>query len=106
MMNSSRIIILKSEEKRVNGKPVRTEEEFYSCWAEILDLIGNELYNALTLKIENAVIFKVRWCKQLDELRKYKNFKIEFEGNKYELYTVDFAKYYKKYILLKARMVN
>ena len=105
-MNSSRIIIKKTQEIRINGKPVKLEEEFYKCWTEIQDLIGNELYNALSIKLENTIIFKVRWCKKIEELRKYKDFKVYFEGNKYEIYQVDYAKYYRKYILIKAKMVD
>ncbi|MBY7023573.1 phage head-tail adapter protein, partial [Clostridium botulinum] len=35
-MNSKRINITVATEKRINGKPIKSDDEFYSCWAEIL----------------------------------------------------------------------
>ncbi|MFR1707645.1 MAG: phage head closure protein [Clostridium sp.] len=105
-MNSERINITVTTETRVNGKPIKTDEPFYSCWAEILQLYGNELYQAINIKLENTIIFKVRYCKLLEQLQDKKEYKVEFKGNIYKIYYCDFAKEYKKYILLKCNLVK
>ncbi len=87
--------------RRQKGDPVK----FYSCWAEVLDLYGKELYEAMAIKLENTVIFKIRYCKKLEELRNKENFFIEWQGRKYKIYYPDFLRYNKKFIKLKCNEV-
>lgn len=105
-MNSERINITVTTETRVNGKPIITDVPFYSCWCEVLQLYGNELYQAINIKLENTIIFKVRYCKLLEQLQDKKEYKVEFKGNIYKIYYVDFAKDYKKYVLLKCNLIK
>jgi len=105
-MNSERITITKTTETRINGKPIKTDELFYSCWAEILQLFGKELYEAINVKLENGIIFKVRYCKLLEQLQDKAEYKVNFKGNIYTIYYIDFAKDYKKYILLKCNLIK
>lgn len=105
MMND-RIEIKKLEESIVKGRRVGNNPlPFYSCWAEVLDLYGKELYEAINIKLENTVIFKIRYCNKLKELRKKENFIIIWEGRKYEIYYPDFGKYYKKFVILKCKEI-
>ncbi len=106
LMNSKRINITVATEKRINGKPIKSDDEFYSCWAEILQLYGQELYQAMSIKLENTIIFKVRYCKLLEQLQDKKEYKVEFKGHVYKIYYSDFAKYYKKYVLLKCNLIK
>lgn len=105
-MIKGRIKITKSTEIRVDGKPKYDYAKFYSCWAEILSLYGKELYEAINIKYENTIEFKVRYCKKLKELLKKEEYHVEYDGNTYKLYQPDFSKYPKKYVLLKCNLIK
>lgn len=106
MSRQERIKITVAQETRINGKPIMKDENFYSCWAEILQLFGKELYEAINIKLENTLVFKVRYCKLLEQLQEKKEYKVEFNNHIYKLYYADFAKYYKKYVLLKCNLIK
>ena len=101
-----RIEIKKVVETRVNGKPVYEDDPFHNCWCEIQQLYGKELYEAINIKLENTLIFKVRYCKLLEKLQEKAKYKVIFNGHTYELYYADFAKEYKKYVLLKCNLIS
>lgn len=106
MARYERISIKKLEEKNIKGR--RQGEclaQFYDCWAEILDLYGQELYDALQMKLENTIIFKIRYCKKVEELRNKENFIVEWQGRKYEIYYPDFLGYNKQFVKLKCKEV-
>lgn len=105
MSKQERITLYKTKTDRIEGRPITKEEEFYKCWSEILDLIGTESYEAYNSKLENVVVFRVRWCKKLEELRNRKDFFIKWKDIKYEIYTVDFMGNSKDKIKLKCKMV-
>ncbi|MDK3222219.1 phage head-tail adapter protein [Clostridium perfringens] len=103
---NNRISIKKLEDKIVNGRRQKgVTSEFYNCWAEILDLYGQELYEAMAIKLENTIVFKIRYCKKLEELRNKENFIVEWQGHKYSIYYPDFMGYNKQYIKLKCKEV-
>lgn len=105
-MSSSRIEIKKIEETRVNNKPIQNNIDFYKCWCEIQQLYGEELYEAINIKLENTLVFKVRYCKLLEQLQEKKEYIVIFQGKTYKIYYSDFAKYYKKYVLLKCNLIS
>ncbi|HBI7026651.1 TPA: phage head closure protein [Clostridium perfringens] len=102
-----RIYIKKIEEVIIKGRrqPQGEPTPFYDCRAKVLDLYGQELYEAMAIKLENTVIFKIRYCKKLEELRNKENFIVEWKNRKYEIYYPDFMGYNKKYIKLKCKEV-
>lgn len=103
---NNRISIKKLEDKIVNGRRQKgVTVDYYNCWAEVLDLYGKELYEAMSIKLENTVIFKIRYCKKLEELRNKENFIVEWKNRKYEIYYPDFMGYNKQYIKLKCKEV-
>ena len=105
-MFNVKISIKKEVIKIVNGRRQKEEPiEFYSCWSKVLDLYGKELYEAMSMKLENTVVFKVRYCRKLEELRNKKDFFIEWQGRKYSIYQDDFLGYNKKFIKLKCNEV-
>lgn len=106
MSKSEKINITVITENRVDGKPIKSSEPFYSCWAEILQLYGTELYQAINIKLENTIMFKIRYCKLLEQLEDKKEFKVEFKGHTYKLYYADFSKEYKKYVFLKCNLIK
>ena len=98
------IKITKKEETRVNGKPIFTDTIFRECMAEIQDLYGNELYQALQTEMQNTIVFKVRYCKEMDLLRTHKqDYRVIYQGVEYNIYQVDYGKYAKKYVLIKCQ---
>lgn len=105
-MLNERINITKTKETRIDGKPIQKDEEFYSCWAEVNDLYGKELYEAINIKLENTIVFKIRWCKLLEQLRSKTEYKVKFKENIYKIYNADFGKDYKKYVLLKCNLIK
>ena len=98
------IKITKKEETRVNGRPVFEDVVFRECIAEIQDLYGDELYQAMQTSMQNTIVFKVRYCKDMDLLRTHKqDYRVIYQDIEYNIYQVDYAKYNKKYVLIKCQ---
>lgn len=105
-MLKDRISIIKKEDKIINGRRQGIEEtKLYTCWADILDLYGKELYEAINIKLENTIVFKVRYCSIIEKLRSKENYIIEWNNRKYNIYYVDFMNYSKKFVKIKCNEV-
>ena len=105
-MLKDRISIIKKEDKIINGRRQGIEEtKLYTCWADILDLYGKELYEAINIKLENTIVFKVRYCSLIEKLRSKENYIIEWNNRKYNIYYVDFMNYSKKFVKIKCNEV-
>lgn len=105
MMNE-RIKIYKQEEKIEKGR--RREPSpilFYECWAEIKNLYGQELYGAMNNKLENTIVFKVRYCPELEELINKEKFIIYWRNRKFKIYYPDFMNFRKDFIKIKCNEV-
>ncbi|GAA0073182.1 hypothetical protein UT300004_11330 [Clostridium sardiniense] len=103
---NERIEIKKIKEVVVKGRRTKSDPlPFYSCWAEVLNLYGKELYEAINNKLENTVIFKVRYCRELEDLRNKENFIVVWRGRKFNIYYPDFLNYRKDFIKLKCNEV-
>lgn len=91
-----------------NGRKKETEPElYYETWCEIGSLYGQELYNALDIRLENTIIFEVRYCRKIKEIQRcLKEYFIEYNGEKYNIYAVDFRKNEKQYVQLKANQID
>ena len=62
-----------------------------------------ELYEALDVRLENAIVFEVRYCRRIKEIKAHaKDFLIEFEGDRYDIYATDFKQNDRQYVQLKA----
>lgn len=106
-MSSKRIKIFRRRREITGGRQKETEELFFLCWCEIKQLYGTELYKALEIRLQNVIVFETRYCKKINEIRKkMKDYFIEYDGEKYELYAVDFKNNDKQYVQLKANQVN
>lgn len=69
----------------------------------ITNLYGQELYEALDVRLENAIVFEVRYCRRIKEIKVHaKDFLIEFEGDRYDIYATDFKQNDRQYVQLKA----
>lgn len=105
MMNE-RIKIYKQEEKIEKGRrQVSSPILFYECWAEIKNLYGQELYGAINNKLENTIIFKIRYSLELEELINKDSFIVEWRNRKFKIYYPDFLNYKKRFINLKCNEV-
>ena len=80
---------------------------FYSPWCDISDLYGEELYSALNAKLKETVQFKVRYCAKVKEIRLHlKDYFVEYEGSRYEVYATDFLRNEKQYVFLKCNRIS
>lgn len=96
------IKIIKKEEKRVNGRPIFEDITLRRCYCKILDLYGAELYQALQVQLQDTIVFKVRYCKLMEEMRVNKSdYRVIYNNITYNIYQVDYSKYPKLYVLLK-----
>lgn len=91
-------------EKRINGKPSKDKEILVNnCYAEVLNLYGNELYSALNVDMQNMLIFKIRYSRKLEELLRTSDWKITYNNSTYDLYYANFSKEPYKYVYLKCK---
>lgn len=82
-----RISIIKEVSTIENGRRKKEEFQHYSCWCEIKSLSTTEKYTALQAGMENVIVFKVRSCKKVEEIRlELKKFYAEFKGTKLKIY--------------------
>lgn len=106
-MAIARIQIVRITSETVAGRRMETETPYFSCWCDTMDLYGAELYDALHIKLENTIVFKVRFCKQIKAMKhRVKEFVIDYDGERYGLYAVDFGNNDKNYVFLKANCIS
>ncbi|MDB1947617.1 phage head closure protein [Clostridium tertium] len=65
----SRISIKKKRKDVVIGRWEESFQDYYSCWCTPMELYGKELYEAQNTKHENVLVFKVRYCKKVKDMR-------------------------------------
>lgn len=103
-MAAGRIKIMKHQYATEGGRKKEIEPiEHHSCWCDIKNLYGNELYKALEIRLENTIIFEVRYCKKIKEMQQHlKEFFVEYEGEKYDIFASDYKQNDRQYVQLKA----
>lgn len=103
-MATARIKFYKRNKSLENGRQQEKKPTlFYEAWCEIRNLYGQELYEALDVRLENAIVFEVRYCRRIKEIKVHaKDFLIEFEGDRYDIYATDFKQNDRQYVQLKA----
>lgn len=108
-MSSARIKIYKYQYEKVDGRRVEIESILYhECWCEIGSLYGKELYKAIEIRLEDTIVFdNVRYCKKVKEIAAHlKDYFVEYEGEKYNIFARDFRQNDKQYVQLKANRVT
>lgn len=101
---TGRVKIIRKQTTVVSGRNKTTESEFYSCWCDVQSLGTNEQYTALQTKVENAIVFEVRNCKKVEEIRlNLKEFYAVYKDIEFKIYSASpkFADNQK--VLLKCR---
>ncbi len=103
-MAAGRIEIYKKNYSVVNGR--RKEEEptlHYKTWCEEKSLYGTELYGALDIRLENTIVFEVRYCKAIAAMRQHlKEYYVVYDGDVYDIFASDFKRNEKQFVQLKA----
>nr|DAF25121.1 MAG TPA: Putative head tail adaptor [Caudoviricetes sp.] len=107
-MAAGRIKILKKQSIIQNGRQEEQQPKLhYVAWCEISSLYGQELYRALEIRMENTIVFEVRYCRKIKEVQlNLKDYYIEYEKQQYNIYAVDLRANDKQYAQLKANRVE
>lgn len=105
---TGRITIMRRiSEKVVGGRKQKSDEEFYSCWCEIQDLNSAEKYTALQTKLEETIVFKVRECKKISEMRMHlKEFHVRYKDNEFQVYAATPMYTDDRKVLLKSNRIS
>ncbi|MDP4146120.1 MAG: phage head closure protein [Bacillota bacterium] len=104
MLYNKRIKILLECTTKVNGRPINSLVEFYSCWCNISSLSSTMQYKAMQAELENTLLFNIKYCNKLSSLDsvEYKDkLFVEFRGKKYRIYLVDMKQFEHQDITLK-----
>lgn len=81
--------ITKKDGREMKGDPTL----YYTPTAKITSLYAKELYEAMSKNLENTIVFEVRNCIKIRNMRKdMKKYFVEYENEKYELYYIDYKR--------------
>lgn len=107
-MSSAKIRIYKRQYEKKAGRREEAEPILHhECWCEIGSLYGKELYKALEIRLEDTIVFEVRYCKKVKEVAAHlKDYFVEYEGEKYSVFARDFRKNDRQYVQLKANRIT
>lgn len=75
--------------------------EFHKCWSAVNGVSGREYWQAREQHEENAVNFKIRYCKKLDELNTT-DFRVVFQDKIYDISSIDNVFFADNIVNLKA----
>lgn len=105
-MTTGRVKIIRTTTEVTEGRKKPTTSVFYECWCEVQSLGTNEKYAALQTGLENTIVFKVRNCKKMKEVRlKMKEFSAEYDGTELKIYDASPMFTDNGWVLLKCRSV-
>lgn len=101
---TGRIKVIRKTTEVVEGRKQQTVSDFYECWCDVQSLGTNEKYTALQQGLENTIVFKVRNCKKMKELRKdLKEFFAVYDGTEFKIYDASPMFVDNGHVLLKCR---
>ena len=66
---TGRVKIIRKQTSVKDGRKQEQSEKFYECWCDVKSLGTNERYTALQTGLENTIVFEVRNCKKMEEIR-------------------------------------
>ena len=103
----TKIKIQKKVKTIENGRPKEKLVDYFECWCNPKELYGKELYEAINIKLNSVLVFEVRYCNKIKEMRKdAKNFVIIFDEQQFDVYYIDFKNNSKDIVLIKANGVS
>ncbi len=101
---TGRIKVIRKTTEVANGRRQQVSSLFYECWCEVQDLATNEKYTALQTGLENTIVFKVRNCEKIEEIRlNLKEFYAEYKGTEFKIYSASPMVSDNRRVLLKCR---
>lgn len=101
---TGRIKIIRKSSDIVKGRRSDKASDFYECWCEVQNLNTNEKYTALQTGLENTIVFKVRNCMKIKEIRlNLKEFFAIYEGTEFKIYDASPLFTDNGHVLLKCR---
>ena len=101
---TGRIKVIRKKTEVADGRRQQVSSKFYECWCEVQDLATNEKYTALQTGLENTIVFKVRNCKKIEEIRlNLKEFYAEYKGTEFKIYSASPMISDNRRVLLKCR---
>lgn len=101
---TGRIKIIRKTTEVIDGRRQQLTSVFYECWCEIRDLSTNEKYTALQTGMDTTIVFKVRNCKKLEEVRlNLKEFYAEYKGTEFKIYSASPLAIDNRHVMLKCR---
>lgn len=98
------LVIQKREKTAEKGKPIEKWDDYFKCWSEVKSLYGKELYAALEAKLENVLSFETRYCSKLEALNT-KEYRVIWDKRIFNIINVDYGKYERKKVVLKAQEI-
>lgn len=107
-MAAGRVRIYKRIFLTEGGRREEQDPELYhEAWCEISSLYGQELYKALEIRLENTMVFQVRYCRKIREIQQHlKEFFLEYQGERYDIFAIDFRRNERQYVQLKANRTD
>lgn len=101
---TGRIKIIRKQTDVIGGRRQQDESVFYECWCEVQSLATAEKYTALQTGLENTIVFKVRNCRKMEEIRlNLKEFYAQYKGAEFKIYDASPMFIDNGYVLLKCR---
>lgn len=101
---TGRIKVIRKETKVIDGRRQQVSSVFYECWCDVQDLATGEKYTALQTGLENTIVFKVRNCRKIEEIRlNLKEFYAEYKGTEFKIYNASPMVIDNRRALLKCR---
>lgn len=84
---TGRIKIIREKTEIIDGRGKAEKSDFYECWCDVQSLATNEKYTALQTGLENTIVFKVRNCKKIEEIRlNLKEFHVTYKGTEFNIF--------------------
>ena len=83
-----------------NGFEIQEWSDYATVWASVSNLNGREYFAAQAVQAEKTVKFTIRYNKNINE-----SMTIIFEGNNYDISSIDNIKYGNEFMEIKALAV-
>ena len=103
-MTYARVSIYEVKETLSGGREsyALAETPTYVCYAEVRELYGKELYDALELGLKETAVFRVRFCRKVKEIcRELKKYRVVYGGMESNRCAYDTGAADRRYVDLK-----
>ena len=101
---TGRIKVVRKATEAADGRRQQATSAFYECWCEVQSLSTSEKYTALQTGLEDTIVFKVRNCRKMEEIRlNLKEFHAEYKGKEFKIYDASPMYVNNGFVLLKCR---